>query len=104
MLSLYYSFAFNYADAHRTQMNKFKNYKQLLAYLKTQPLWNEFENYITKKDSIKCTTKVCISKSLILNYIHAFVIRNIIGDEGFYPVFLHNDKTLKKAQKLIESK
>ncbi|RKX17943.1 MAG: peptidase S41, partial [Candidatus Zixiibacteriota bacterium] len=95
---------FDYADAHRAQMNQFKDYKQLLSFLKKQPLWKKFENYITKKDSIKCKTEECNSKPLILNYIYAFIIRNIIGDEGFYPVFLHDDKTLKKAQKLIESK
>ncbi len=100
--SLYYSFAFNYADEHRAQMNQFKDYKQLLSFLKKQPLWNEFIDFTAKKDSIECKTD-CRSKPLILNYIYAFIIRNIVGENGFYAVFLQNDKTQKKAQKLIES-
>ncbi|MCD6366786.1 MAG: PDZ domain-containing protein [Bacteroidales bacterium] len=101
--SLYYSFAFDYADVHRAQMNKFKDYKQLLSFLKKQPLWDEFKDFVIKKENIECKAATCRSKPLILNYIYAFIIRNIIGEDGFYTVFLQNDKTLKKAQKLIES-
>ncbi len=100
---LYYSFAFNYADSHRGQMNRFKDYRKLLSYLKTQPIWDDFINYIAGKENIHCKSGICISKQLILNHIYAFIIRNIIGDKGFYPVFLQNDKTLKKAQEVIES-
>jgi carboxyl-terminal processing protease len=101
--SLYYSFAFDYADTHRAQMNKFKDYKKLLKYLENQPIWNNFINYIAEKDSLYCETESCVSKPLILNYIYAFIIRNIVGDKGFYPVFLQYDKTLKKAKELIKS-
>ncbi len=101
--SLYYSFAFDYTDTHRAQMNQFKDYKKLLGYLKSQSLWKEFKDYIAKKEDIKCETETCSSKPMIMNYIYAFIIRNVLGDNGFYPVFLQNDKTLKKAKKVIES-
>lgn len=99
--SLYYSFAFDYTDSHRTQMNKFKDYKKLLIYLKKQPLWDEFLKYISVKENIKYEAETPLSKSLILRYVHAFIIRNILGDSGFYPIFLQNDKTVKKAKRAL---
>jgi len=101
--SLYYGFAFDYADSHRTQINHFKDYKELLAYLKNQPLWDEFLDYVLKKDSLQYETNIDQSKPLVLQYIYAFIIRNILGEEGFYPVFLQNDNTLIKAKNTIKS-
>lgn len=100
--SLYYSFAFDYADKHRDEMSKYKNYKLLLSHLKSIPLWTDFTKYIYQKDSLEYNPAENKSKYFILNYIHAFIIRNIMGDKGFYPVFNQNDETLKKALNVIE--
>ncbi len=96
--SLYYGFAFDYADLHRTQISHFKDYKELLTYLKSQPLWDEFLSYAKKKENLQYETNIDHSKPLLLQYIYAFIIRNISGEEGFYAVFLQNDNTLIKAK------
>ena len=42
-----------------------------------------------------------ISKKIINNTLYAYIARNIIGDEAFYPIILMDDNTFIKAVELL---
>ena len=96
-----YEFAFQYTDRHRNSISKYKNYRALLAYLKTQDIVNEVVSFAESKGIRPRPTLIEISRKRIENLTHSYIIRNVFGDEGFYPVFFTYDQTIEKAIEVI---
>lgn len=90
-------FSFQYADENRVKLSKFKDYKSMWNYLKTQPLLKEIVQYAETKNIRKRPVLINQSSWLIENVTQAYIIRNIIGDEGFYPVILDKDPVISTA-------
>lgn len=100
---LVYKFAFNYADHNREKLSSFSTYKELYAYLKTQPLLNDFTTYAATNGIKKRPTLINISHKLITNLIQAYVVRNLFDDNGFYSILLEDDPTVNKAVEIIKA-
>lgn len=83
-----YMYALIYSDTHKKEFQQYKNYKELWAYLKTQPLVNDFTNYAVGKGIRKRPNLIAISYKIIENQLQAYIIKNFFDDAGFYPVFL----------------
>ncbi len=98
-----YRYALEYSDVHKYDFAKFKSYKELWDYLKQQPLVNDFINYAVNKGIRKRPHLIDISRRLLENQLQAYIIRNFFKEDGFYPVFLNDDPTLKKAVEVIEA-
>ncbi|MDR2914791.1 MAG: peptidase S41, partial [Tannerella sp.] len=97
-----YQFALEYSDKNHDKLDKFGNYKELYEYLKQQPLVYELADFAASKGIKKRPTLMEISRNLIETQLHAYIIRNFFDNEGFYPVFLHDDATLNKAIDVIK--
>ena len=92
-----YQFAFQYTDRNRTKLNGFKTWQDMDNYLTAENLLNEFTTFAAAKGVVPNTREIGISKELISNQIKAYIIRNILGDNGFYPILYKNDEAVKKA-------
>ncbi len=92
-----YQFAFQYSDKYRAKLNTFKTWQDMDKYLTTENLLNQFTAFAASKGVASNNREINISKELITNQIKAYVVRNILGDKGFYPVLYKNDETVKKA-------
>jgi carboxyl-terminal processing protease len=96
-LGLMYRFAFFYTDLNRSALDPFTTPEDIEGYLDGQDLLPQFINYAKEKgvqpdyDDIK-TSKVALEKT-----IKAYVARNIIDNEGFYPIIADIDNTLQVA-------
>jgi len=96
-LGLMYRFAFFYTDLHRSALDPFSTPEDIEGYLDDQDLLPQFINYAKEKgvqpdyDDIR-TSKVALEKT-----IKAYVARNIIDNEGFYPIIADIDNTLQVA-------
>ena len=66
-------------------------------YLTAENLLNEFTTFAAAKGVAPNAREIGISKELISNQIKAYIIRNILGDNGFYPILYKNDEAVKKA-------
>lgn len=73
------------------------------AYLKQQPLVSNFTNYAVTQGIKKRPNLIAISYKLIEIQLQAYIIRNFFEDDGFYPVFLSDDITIKKAVEVLKS-
>ena len=41
--------------------------------------------------------QLAISRPLLVRYVNAYIVRNILNDEGFYPLWERDDDITKKA-------
>ncbi len=96
-----YEFAFQYTDSNRSKLSGFKDYKELWKYLKTQPILEKVTDFAESKGIRKRPVLINASKEQIERMTYAGIIRNIFGDDGFYPVYLDKDIMIKKAVEVI---
>lgn len=97
-----YLFALDYSDKQHDQLAAFKNWKELYAHLQQQPILEQFVEFAASKGIKKRPTLINISGKLIENQLHAYIVRNFFDDEGFYPIFLKDDMTLKRAVEVMK--
>ncbi len=83
---LIHRFAFYYVDEHRDEMEKLTNVEDILEYLDKKPLIKELTQYC-EKAGVK-TNKKGLNNSLevIETQMKAYIARNIIDDDGFFPI------------------
>ena len=99
---LLYDFAFSIADNNRTELSKFKTASALFSYLQSKKIVSQFTGYAVQK-GVK--TKPSTNKAVVTeleNRLYSLIIRNILGDEEFYKIWLKDDKTYERA--VLESK
>lgn len=92
-----YQFAYYYTDLHRKQLEKFKNWQSLETYLNQANWLPEFVAYCKNKGIEPNNEQIAISKPLMQRLINAYIVRNILGDEGFFPLFERDDEISQRA-------
>ena len=61
----------------------------------------EFVQYCKDKGVAPNQQEIAKSKPLIIRLVNAYIVRNILGDEGFFPLFERDDEITKKAVETI---
>jgi carboxyl-terminal processing protease len=54
-----------------------------------------------QKGVVPNAKQIAISRNFLLTQLKSYITRNIQGDEGFYPLYYKNDKTVLKALEVI---
>lgn len=99
-----YEYAFDFTDQNRNKLSTFKDWNKLHNYLKQQPLVANLVTYAEERDVRRRPYLIEESRSLMENQMYGYIIRNILGDEGYYRVILKDDIVLKKAIESINTK
>ncbi len=99
--SLLYKYAFEYSDRHRAQLSEANDYKELLNMLNKNRLLNDFINYAAKNGVAPNQRDINISRSHLIRLLQAYIARDILGDEAFYPIFMSDDIVIEEACRLI---
>ncbi|MDL2277624.1 S41 family peptidase [Parabacteroides sp. OttesenSCG-928-G07] len=99
VLNLY---ALEYSDKNHEKLSSFSTWEELYAYLQTQDILNSFTDFAAQKGIRKRPALINISGGLIKNQLEAYIVRNFFGDDGFYPIFQHDDVTLLRAVKVLK--
>lgn len=94
---LTYQFAFQYSDQHREYLKTLKTAGEIETWLEKQNVLDSFVRYAAGKGISSDAEGLKISGEIIETQVKAYVARNILGEEGFYPIIQHIDKTLLKA-------
>lgn len=97
-----YLFALEYSDKNREKFSSFNTWEELYDHLQKQPLLYEFSNFAASKGIKKRPALISISGELIENQLQAYIVRNFFDEAGFYPIFLKDDITLKRAIKVLK--
>jgi len=98
---LIYEFAFNYADNHRNIMERYKTADQIDKYLESKNIYNQFLTYVHEKNIARNIAGERKSKKIINTRVKAYIARNILNNEGYYPIIKEIDHTLQKALSLM---
>lgn len=94
---LIYSFAYAYADSHREELSGFTSADEFENYLDKNDTLSEFIAYASERGIAKDPKGLEASGKIIATQMKAYIARNIIGEEGFYPIIKQVDKTLLRA-------
>lgn len=95
-------FAFNYTDNNREKLSEFKTWQQANEYLINQPLLYNLTTYAETKGIRRRPYMIAESGHLLESQVRALIIRNIFGDDGFYPVILKDDVLTNKAIAVLQ--
>jgi carboxyl-terminal processing protease len=94
---LIYTFAYTYADNNRETLAQFEKAEEIDAYLNKQDVLEEFVNYAQEKGIQRDANGLKQSQEIIKTQLKAYIARNIIGEEGFFPIIRQIDNTLERA-------
>ena len=92
-----YQFAYQYTDQHRKELSKFKDWKSLEKYLLKQDIIPQFVAFAKGKGVEPNEAEIQKSRPLMTRLLNAYIVRNILGDEGFFPLFERDDEITKAA-------
>ena len=95
---LIYQFAFEYTDAHRAELNKFKDFDTFNAnFNMDDAIYNKMITFADDKGIDKKDYNTDVSKEKIATLFKAFVGRNVLDEKGFYPIYHTIDTTFNRA-------
>lgn len=94
---LMYRFAFYYTDSYRSSLEKFKTAREIESYLDSQDILPQFIDFAKEKGVKPDYGDIKISEQVLDKTVKAYVARNIIDNDGFYPIIADIDHTLQVA-------
>lgn len=101
-LAYTYQFAYRYTDTNRKQLSKYKDWQSLEKYLNQADWMPEFVKFCADKGVQPAPEQLRKSEPLIRQWVNAYIVRNILGDEGFYPLVERDDEITKQAVKTLQ--
>ncbi len=102
--SLTYRFALQYTDNHRNELKKFKAVSELQNYLQSQSVFKEFVQFAAREKITANDAELKKSGHTLEIQVYAYIARNMLDNEGFYPIISQVDNTLKKAIEKLKKK
>ncbi len=96
-LAYTYQFAYQYTDTHRKELSRFKDWQSLEQYLLKQNLLREFVKFAEDKGVEPNEAEIQKSRPLMTRLLNAYIVRDVLGDEGFFPLFERDDEITKRA-------
>lgn len=95
--ALIYKFALKYTEQHRARLSQFAGWQQLDEYLTSQNAVNELTEFGRQNGVPFIQAQFDVSHRLITRHLHSYIVRNILGDEGFYPLTYRDDPEVQRA-------
>lgn len=95
---LLYQFAFDYTDKNRPYLNEFKEFNAFNNdFNMDNNTYRELVEYAKDKGIETDPEKVAVSKEKISTLFKAFVARNVLDEDGFYPIYHSVDTTFNRS-------
>ncbi|WP_255433919.1 S41 family peptidase [Carboxylicivirga sp. M1479] len=92
-----YRYALQYTDNNRASMEQFTSAESIGAYLDKENILAGFLNFAKDKGVSFNQKDYNLSKELIEIELKAYIARNLIDNEGFYPMLHQVDEVFKEA-------
>ena len=99
-----YQFAYQYTDRHRKELSQYKDWQSLEKHLLKANWVPEFVAFAKEKGVEPNAEQLAKSKPLLVRLVNAYIVRNILNDEGFFPLFERDDDITKKAVEILEER
>ena len=99
-----YQFAYQYTDRHRKELSQYTDWQSLEKHLLQANWVPEFVAFAKEKGVEPNAEQLAKSKPLLVRLVNAYIVRNILNDEGFFPLFERDDDITKKAVEILEER
>jgi len=94
---LIYRYALSYTEENRNKLQEFTDVKEMNSYLERQALLDKFIGFAADNGIQPDRAGINESGEIIDIQIRAYIARNILDNNGFYPIWEELDTTLKEA-------
>ena len=102
--ALTYQFAFQYTDRNRKRLSQYKDWRALETYLLKTNWLPEFVKFAESKGVEPNQKEIEKSKPLLIRIVNAYIVRDILGDEGFFQLYERDDDITKRAVQVLNEK
>ncbi|HOX78113.1 MAG TPA: S41 family peptidase [Bacteroidales bacterium] len=93
-----FQYAFNYTDRERPSLAKYSTPKEFIERFKVDDkLFSDLMDYARNQDIYYTPSELIDSKEKIKTLLKAYIGRNLLDDEAFYPVYHEVDKVFQIA-------
>jgi carboxyl-terminal processing protease len=98
-----HEFAFEYTDTHRQELSQFTDFKQFdNGFLITGKMFDDLISYASENGIEPDAKGIAAMHEDIKTLLKALIGRNILDNEGFYPIFHRRDNVFIQAVKLLK--
>lgn len=99
---LAYRFAFNYTDEHRESLRKIESFEVFNSTFEfTDELFSDFIEFAKSNGVERSISEVNDSKAKLKLIMMAYIGRNLLDNEAFYPIFHKMDPIFIKAKSFM---
>jgi carboxyl-terminal processing protease len=99
---LLYRYALNYADDNRQVLSKLKTPEEFVHYLDSQDVLGKFIAYAGKEGLKEKPKDIRLSSHILKVQLNAYIARNFLDNDGFFPIIQEIDNTLDKAIEIMK--
>jgi carboxyl-terminal processing protease len=97
-----YQFALKYSDENRQLLQQFETVKSIKTHLDSQPVTQQLVKFAEQLGLRQNRVQLATSYKLIDLELKAYIARNILDNDGFYPIIHEVDETVLAALKEIQ--
>ncbi len=101
---LLYNFALDYSDMNRRELSRLSSAEDFIKYLEKNNIFRKFVAYAAKNGVKERPAEIRASEKILKTQLHAYIARNFLDNQGFYPIIRSIDNTLQKAIEVMERK
>jgi carboxyl-terminal processing protease len=94
---LIYRFSLNYADANRSTLSRLNSADEFVKALEMQNVLRKFIVFAAKEGVKEAPREIKTSEKILKVQLYAYIARNFMDNDGFFPIIQDIDNTLLKA-------
>jgi len=99
---LLYRFSLNYADENRKTLSALKTSDDFVKYLDNQNVLRKFIVFADKQGVKEKPKDIQVSGKILKIQLDAYIARNFLDSDGFFPIIQEIDNTLEKAIETLQ--
>jgi carboxyl-terminal processing protease len=100
---LIYRYSLEYTEENRAQLEKMSTNAEILRYLNRDHTLEGFIRFASRNGVPQNRKEIELSREILVTQLYAYIIRNILDNDGFYPAIEPIDNTLLKAIEIINT-
>ncbi len=101
---LIYRYALTWSDEHREELSVFTRADELSDYLDSKNITTQFKSHLIAKGFVPSASDWKESSLIVETQLKAYIARNFLDDDGFYPIIQAIDNTLNQAVAILGSR
>lgn len=99
---LLYRFSLNYADDNRKELSALKTPDDFVKHLENQNVLRKFIAFADKEGVKENPKDIRVSGRILKIQLDAYIARNFLDSDGFFPIIQEIDNTLEKAIETLQ--